>query len=82
MAIGRAPVARIDTDRIDLYLGPVCLLRAGLPDPDYREELGQAAMDGAEITIRVEMNLGQHAARIWTSDLSYDYVKINAEYRS
>ena len=42
-------------------------LRAGLPDPDYREELGQAAMDGAEITIRVEMNLGQHAARIWTS---------------
>lgn len=82
MAIGRAPVARIDTDRIDLYLGSVRLLYRGLPDPGYREELGQAAMNDTEIGIRVEMNLGDAAARIWTSDLSYEYVKINAEYRS
>ncbi len=82
MAIGRAPVARIEIDRIDLFLGPVRLLHEGLPDPDYREELGQSAMNGAEINIRVNMNLGEHNARVWTSDLSYDYVKINAEYRS
>ncbi len=82
MAIGRAPAARIDTDRIDLFLGSVRLLYRGLPDPAYREELGQAAMNDTEIGIRVEMNLGEAAARIWTSDLSYEYVKINAEYRS
>ena len=82
MAIGRAPVERIETERLDLYLGAVRLLQAGLPDPDYREELGQGVMDDDEIDIRVEMNLGSHSARIWTSDLSYDYVKINAEYRS
>lgn len=82
MAIGRAPVAAIDTDRLDLYLGSVRLLHQGLPDPDYREERGQAEMAGEEIGVRVELNLGEAAARIWTTDLSYGYVKINAEYRS
>jgi glutamate N-acetyltransferase/amino-acid N-acetyltransferase len=82
MAIGRSPVEHIETDRIDLYLGPVRLLHQGLPDPDYREALGQAQMARDEITIRVNLNLGKASARIWTSDLSYEYVKINAEYRS
>ncbi len=82
MAIGRAPLSQIDPARVDLHLGPVRLLHQGLPDPDYREELGQAEMSREEITIRVNLNLGKARARIWTSDLSYDYVKINAEYRS
>jgi len=82
MAIGRSPVERIDTDRIDLYLGSVRLLHQGLPDPAYREALGQAEMARAEIAIRVNLNLGDASARVWTSDLSYEYVKINAEYRS
>ena len=82
MAIGRSPVEQIDTDRIDLYLGSVRLLHQGLPDPDYRELLGQAEMSRAEIAIRVNLNLGDARARVWTSDLSYEYVKINAEYRS
>jgi glutamate N-acetyltransferase/amino-acid N-acetyltransferase len=82
MAIGRSPVERIEVDRIDLFLGPVRLLHHGLPDPDYREALGQEQMSREEITIRVNLNLGEASARIWTSDLSYDYVKINAEYRS
>ena len=82
MAIGRSPVEHIEIDRIDLYLGPVRLLHQGLPDPDYREALGQAEMSREEISIRVNLNLGRASARIWTSDLSYDYVKINAEYRS
>jgi glutamate N-acetyltransferase/amino-acid N-acetyltransferase len=82
MAIGRSPVVHIDIDRIDLFLGPVRLLHQGLPDPGYREDLGQAQMSGEEISIRVNLNLGEASARIWTSDLSYEYVKINAEYRS
>lgn len=82
MAIGRARVERIDVERIDLYLGPVRLLQQGLPDPEYREALGQAQMSRDEIGIRVNLNLGEASARIWTSDLSYEYVKINAEYRS
>ena len=82
MAIGRAPVRQIETDRIDLYLGNTRLLHQGLPDAEYDEARGQAEMSRQEIRIRVNLNLGSASARIWTSDLSYDYVKINAEYRS
>ena len=82
MAIGRAPLRHIEIDRIDLYLGATRLLHRGLPDPDYVEARGQAEMERDEISIRVDLNLGDSMARIWTSDLSYDYVKINAEYRS
>jgi glutamate N-acetyltransferase/amino-acid N-acetyltransferase len=82
MAIGRAPVSRLDPDKIDLYLGQVPLLLRGLPDPAYREDRGTEEMARDEICIRVDLNLGNASARIWTSDLSYDYVKINAEYRT
>jgi glutamate N-acetyltransferase / amino-acid N-acetyltransferase len=82
MAIGRSPVEHIEVDRIDLFLGSVRLLHQGLPDPAYQESLGQAEMSRAEVAIRVNLNLGEASARIWTSDLSYEYVKINAEYRS
>jgi glutamate N-acetyltransferase/amino-acid N-acetyltransferase len=81
-AIGRARVDSLDIERIDLYLGATCLLRNGLPDPGYTEAMGQAEMDEEAITIRVNLNQGSASARIWTTDLSYDYVKINAEYRS
>ncbi len=82
MAIGRAPVGRIDPARVDVHLGDLRLLHRGLPDPGYREALGQAEMQRSEIRIGVNLNLGAARARIWTSDLSYDYVRINAEYRS
>jgi len=81
-AIGRARVDSLDIERIDLYLGATCLLRDGLPDPGYTEAMGQAEMDEEAITIRVNLNQGSAGVRIWTTDLSYDYVKINAEYRS
>ncbi|MDH3635290.1 MAG: bifunctional glutamate N-acetyltransferase/amino-acid acetyltransferase ArgJ [Gammaproteobacteria bacterium] len=81
-AIGRARVDNLDIESVDLYLGDTCLLRQGLPDPTYTEASGQAAMDGEEIKIRVNLNQGDASARIWTSDLSYEYVRINAEYRS
>ncbi|MFT5663587.1 MAG: glutamate N-acetyltransferase/amino-acid N-acetyltransferase [Gammaproteobacteria bacterium] len=81
-AVGRAKVDTLDVSRIDLYLGNTCLLKNGLPDTNYREELGQLEMDKEEIKISIDLNLGDVNASIWTSDLSYDYVKINAEYRS
>ena len=81
-AIGRAQIDSLAIERIDLYLGATCLLKNGLPDPAYTEAKGQAAMGDDELTIRVNLNQGRDGARIWTTDLSYDYVKINAEYRS
>jgi len=81
-AVGRARIKNLEIGKVDLFLGEVCLLKSGLPDPDYSEELGQAEMDLEEIRIVVNLNAGNDSATIWTSDLSYDYVKINAEYRS
>lgn len=52
------------------------------PYPGYTEERGQQVMARPEITIRVELNRGEAAAHVWTTDLSFDYVRINAEYRT
>jgi len=81
-AVGRAKIEALDVDKVDLFLGNTCLLRNGLPDSEYREELGQAEMDRENIKITVNLRQGSSVATVWTSDLSYDYVKINAEYRS
>ena len=81
-AIGRAKIETLDVSRVDLYLGETCLLKNGLPDDDYREVLGQMEMDREDIKITVKLGQGKSDATIWTTDLSYQYVKINAEYRS
>ncbi len=81
-AVGRAGLVELDISAIELYLGDVCLARNGGRDPDYREESGQQVMDKTEITVRVVLNRGDATAQVWTCDLSYDYVRINAEYRS
>jgi len=81
-AIGRAKIETLDVSKVDLYLGEVCLLKNGLPDSAYLEELGQKEMDREDIKITVKLGQGEVSAIIWTTDLSYDYVKINAEYRS
>jgi len=81
-AVGRARIDTLNIDTVDLFLGDTCLLRNGLPDSDYREELGQAEMDRENIKIGVSLGQGNSQATVWTSDLSYEYVKINAEYRS
>ncbi|MCW8933349.1 MAG: bifunctional glutamate N-acetyltransferase/amino-acid acetyltransferase ArgJ [Gammaproteobacteria bacterium] len=80
-AVGRAGV-EFDIDNIQIYLGDVCIVSAGGRDAAYTEEQGQKVMNQQEITIRIELNAGDSSACIWTSDLSYDYVKINSEYRS
>ncbi len=81
-AIGRAPVSSLDIDKLGLYLGDVCLIEKGLPHPDYTEAKGQVEMNRRDIVIRVDLDLGEQSCTVWTTDLSYEYVKINADYRS
>ena len=81
MAIGKAD-ATIDYSKVDVYLGDVCLMKSGAKDKNYHEKAGAEVMERAEITIRVELNIGNETETVWTSDLSHDYVTINAEYRT
>jgi glutamate N-acetyltransferase/amino-acid N-acetyltransferase len=81
-AVGRAGVSGLDLNNIQIYLGEVCIVREGGRAPGYTEAAGQQVMDKDEITIRVVLNRGDYAEEVWTCDLSYDYVKINAEYRT
>jgi glutamate N-acetyltransferase/amino-acid N-acetyltransferase len=81
-AVGRAGIADLDLEALSIYLGDVCIVRDGGRAADYSEEQGQAVMDRDEITIRVELARGDSSAVLWTCDFSYDYVRINAEYRT
>ncbi len=81
-AVGRAGLTDPDIGKARIYLDDVCIVTDGGRAPEYTEEQGQAVMAQSEITIRVELGRGEHEATVWTSDLSYDYVKINAEYRT
>ncbi len=81
-AIGRAEAEDLDINRINLFLGDTCLLNNGLPDSSYDEAMGLAEMSKSEINIRIELGQGDINFKLWTSDLSYDYIRINAEYRS
>ena len=81
-AVGRAGLDNLDINNVSIYLGDVCIVSKGGRDPAYEETLGQAVMSREEISIRVTLNRGNEQATVWTTDLSYDYVKINAEYRS
>jgi len=81
-AIGYAGVGDLDTDKIDLYLDDVLVVKKGGRDPSYQEPRALAAMRKAEFTVRAVLNRGSAAATLWTCDLSFDYVKINAEYRT
>lgn len=81
-AIGRSPLEALDVSLVSIWLGQTLLIEKGEPAATYREELGQAEMKKAEIPVRIDMGRGSASTVIWTCDLSYDYVKINAEYRS
>jgi len=82
MAIGNAGIADLDTSRIDLYLGDVKVIDRGGRAAAYREEDGARVMKPAEIGVRIELGRGDGSTTVWTCDFSYDYVKINAEYRT
>jgi glutamate N-acetyltransferase / amino-acid N-acetyltransferase len=81
-AIGYAGIDDLDVSQLSLYLGDVLVSENGGIAVTYQEEQGAAIMKEAEILVRVVLNRGQQAATVWTCDFSYDYVKINADYRS
>jgi glutamate N-acetyltransferase/amino-acid N-acetyltransferase len=81
-AVGRAGVLGLDAGRVDLYLDNVPVAQGGARHPAYRERRGVAVMRKPEFTVRVVLNRGRAQATVWTCDLSYDYVRINAEYRT
>ena len=81
-AVGRAGVPQLDVSKIDVFLGEVCIASQGGRSPSYTEEQGAAVMAREEITIRIELGRGDCSETIWTTDLSHEYVRINAEYRT
>jgi glutamate N-acetyltransferase / amino-acid N-acetyltransferase len=82
MAIGKAGVAGLDQSLVSIALDDVTLIEHGQPHPDYREEKGAAIVARDEFAIRVGLGRGRAGITVWTCDFSYDYVKINAEYRT
>jgi glutamate N-acetyltransferase/amino-acid N-acetyltransferase len=80
-AVGRSGVT-MNMEKIRIHLGDVCIVENGGRATSYTEEQGQRVMAADEITIRVDLAAGNSSARVWTCDLSYEYVKINAEYRT
>ncbi|HNH51864.1 MAG TPA: bifunctional glutamate N-acetyltransferase/amino-acid acetyltransferase ArgJ [Nitrosomonas sp.] len=81
-AIGNSGIIDLDVDLVQLYLDDVLVAEQGGRAQSYQEEAGQRVMKQAEITVRVVLNRGTMTATVWTCDFSYDYVKINADYRS
>ncbi|SER22705.1 glutamate N-acetyltransferase / amino-acid N-acetyltransferase [Nitrosomonas sp. Nm51] len=81
-AIGYAGIDDLDISGIELYLGDILVVEQGARAPAYREEDGQSVMRQSEITVRIVLNRGDASATVWTCDFSYDYVKINSDYRS
>ena len=81
-AIGYAGVADLDVEKIQVWLDDVQICKDGGAAEDYTEEAGAQVMAQSEITIRVDLGRGDAKDTVYTCDLSYDYVKINADYRS
>lgn len=81
-AIGRAGVESLDISKISIDINGVCIVSDGARDKSYSEEAGKQAMNQEEIDINIQLGRGGASVNVWTCDLSYDYIKINAEYRS
>ena len=85
-AIGNAGIGDLDVARVRLWLGSggeeILVAENGGRSPAYREEDGARVMKPAEIRVRIDLGRGSAHGQVWTCDFSYDYVKINADYRS
>lgn len=82
MALGKSPVDVLDMSKVDISIGDVSLIEQGQPAKNYTEEKGKAVFSEEEILIHLNLNAGDASSHVWTSDLSHDYVSINADYRS
>ncbi|RTR06040.1 bifunctional glutamate N-acetyltransferase/amino-acid acetyltransferase ArgJ [Halomonas nitroreducens] len=81
-AVGRAPLEGFDVSRVTIDLGDVRLVEQGGRAAGYTEEAGSEVMAREEIAIRIGLGRGEESATVWTTDLTRDYVAINADYRS
>ena len=81
-AVGRAKVNGLSFENINIFINDLQVIDSGEKSTAYTEELGSAEMQKSEIVIRVNLGTSDSSESVWTTDLSYDYVKINAEYRS
>tara|TARA_B100000787_G_scaffold104965_1_gene77833 strand:+ start:219 stop:1445 length:1227 start_codon:yes stop_codon:yes gene_type:complete len=81
-AVGRSGLNDFDLTKVAIYLDEICIIKNGEPAANYTEAMGQQVMNQEEITIRVTLKRGIVSDTVWTCDFSYDYVKINAEYRT
>ena len=82
MAIGRAEVAELDPSRVSLWLDEVQVASGGLMSDDYTEDAGASVLAQDEFRVLIDLGRGYASQTVWTTDLSYEYVRINAEYRS
>jgi glutamate N-acetyltransferase/amino-acid N-acetyltransferase len=81
-AVGRSGIENMALENVQIFLDNVCIVRNGGRADDYTEAAGQQVMNKDEITVTVKLGRGEAAQEVLTCDLSYDYVKINAEYRT
>jgi len=81
-AVGRAGIEDLDINKVRIFLDDVCIVRDGGKADGYRERDGQGVMEQEEILIRIQLGRGDAIEQVWTCDLSDEYVRINAEYRS
>jgi glutamate N-acetyltransferase/amino-acid N-acetyltransferase len=81
-AVGRAGIENFDINAVKIYLDEVCIVENGGVADTYTEQQGQEVMNQTDIKITVLLGRGEYQDTVYTSDLSYDYVKINAEYRT
>ena len=81
-AVGRSKIMGLDMQRVSLHIGELPVVEHGDPSALYEESQAVEIMAEEDVTIKIDLGLGEESACIWTTDLSYDYVKINAEYRT
>ncbi len=81
-AVGRAEIQDLDIEGVTIHLDDVCIVDRGERASSYTEDQGQAVMAGEEITVRIGLGRGGHSVAVWTTELSYDYIRFNAEYRT
>ena len=81
-AIGNSNIRDLDIHKIDVYIEDICIVNNGERSKTYSEDKGKKVMRQNEIILRINLRRGAFSEEIWTTDLSYEYIKINAEYRS
>ena len=81
-AVGRAGVENLDVSRVSVSLNQVLIVEAGGRAASYTEAAGEQAMAAEDISIHISLNRGTVEETVWTTDLTYEYVRINAEYRT